>query len=61
MYIKEEVGKRDAAIQKQLAVRPVYWHLTDIEKSALGFALDQVSEDKRFEIDVCRMPDRELL
>jgi hypothetical protein len=29
IYVKEEVGKRDEVIQKQSAVRPVFWHLTD--------------------------------
>jgi len=57
IYIKEEVGKRDDAIQKQSAVRPVFWHLTDFEKATLGFAFDQVPEDKRFDIQVRCLPD----
>jgi hypothetical protein len=57
IYIKDEVGKRDEAIQKQSAVRPVFWHLTDFEKTTLAFALDQIPEDKRFEIKVKCLPD----
>jgi hypothetical protein len=57
IYIKEEVGKRDGAIQKQSAVRPVFWHLTDFEQTTLGFALDRIPEDKRFTIQVRCLPD----
>jgi hypothetical protein len=57
IYVKEEVGKRDEVIQKQSAVRPVFWHLTDFEKTTLGFALDHVPEDKRFEVQIRCLPD----
>jgi hypothetical protein len=57
IYIKEEVSRRDNTIQKQSAVRPVFWHLTDFEKTSLGFALDQIPEEKRFNIQVRCLPD----
>jgi hypothetical protein len=57
IYIKQEVGVRDEAIQKQSAVRPVFWHLTDFEKIALGSALDAVPEDKRWQIQIRCLPD----
>jgi hypothetical protein len=55
--IKQEVGKRDNEIQQQSAVRPVYWHMTDTQKTALSFALDQVPENKRFDISIECLPD----
>jgi hypothetical protein len=57
IYIKREVSGRDQAIQKQSAVRPVFWHLTDFEKMTLGYALDQVPEKERFPIQVRCLPD----
>jgi hypothetical protein len=57
IYIKEEVGKRDEIIQKQSVARPVFWHLTDFEKTSLGFALDQVPDEKRFQIQIRCLPD----
>ncbi len=55
--IEQEVSKRDADLQKQAAIRPVYWHPTDFEKSSLAFALDQVPADQRFEIKILCLPD----
>jgi hypothetical protein len=55
--IKQEVSGRDEAIQKQAAVRPVFWHLTDFEKTSLVYALDQVPENERFPIQVRCLPD----
>jgi hypothetical protein len=57
IYIKEEVGKRDTAIQQQAAVRPLFWHLTDFERAVLGFELAQLPEEKRFEIKIRCLPD----
>lgn len=57
IYVKEEVGKRDEVIQKQAVVRPVFWHLTDFEKTSLAFALDQTPEDNRFQVQVRCLPD----
>jgi hypothetical protein len=57
IYIKQEVGSRDEAIQRQSAARPVFWHLTDFEKTSLGYALDQVPEDKRFPVQIRCLPD----
>jgi len=55
--IKSEVSSRDTELQKQYAARPVYWHLTDAQRTALGFELDQIPEDRRFEIKVKCLPD----
>jgi hypothetical protein len=57
IYIKQEVSNRDEAIQKQSAVRPVFWHLTDFEKASLAYALDQVPPDKRFPFQIRCLPD----
>jgi hypothetical protein len=57
IYIKTEVSKRDDEIQKQSAVRPVFWHLTDLQKTSLAHVLDKVPEDKRFPIQVRCLPD----
>jgi hypothetical protein len=57
IYIKEEVSSRDEAIQKQYSVHPVFWHLTDFQKTNLGVALDQVPEDKRFQIQIRCLQD----
>ncbi|SRR5216683_2870424 len=57
IYIKDEVGKRDETIQRQSSVHPVFWHLTDFQKTSLGFALDQIPEEKRFDIQIRCMPD----
>jgi hypothetical protein len=35
----------------------VFWHLTDFEKTSLGFALDQVAEENRFELQIRCLPD----
>jgi hypothetical protein len=57
IYIKEEVSSRDQAIQKQYSVHPIFWHMTDFQKTNLGVALDQVPEDKRFQIQIRCLPD----
>jgi hypothetical protein len=57
IYVKQEVGKRDEEIQKNAAVRPIFWHLTDFQKTSLAFALERVPEDQRFEVKVMCLPD----
>ena len=57
IYIKQEVGKRDDEIQKQAAIRPVFWHLTDWEKAALEFELNKLNSSQRFEIKIKCLPD----
>lgn len=56
-YIQQQVSLLDAALQRQYAGRPIYWHLTDAQRIALGIALDQVPEEKRFSIDIQCLPD----
>jgi hypothetical protein len=56
-YVKQLVSEDDHELQRKYAVRPVFWHLTDIEKTALGIALDQIPEDQRFDIQVKCLPD----
>jgi hypothetical protein len=56
-YIKEQVSTRDTEIQRQSAVRPVFWHLTDAQKTALGIALDKIPEGERFSISILCLPD----
>lgn len=48
--VQQQAGKREAQIQQESAVRPVYWHLTDAQRIALAIALDNVPEKDRFEI-----------
>jgi hypothetical protein len=57
IYIKEEVSKRDDAIQKQSAVRPTFWHLTDLQKTSLAFALEHIPENELFPIQMKCLPD----
>jgi hypothetical protein len=57
IYIKEEVGKRDIALQNKAAVHPVLWHMTDEQRTKLGAALDEVPKDKRFSLQIRCMPD----
>jgi hypothetical protein len=57
IYVKKEVSARDVAIQKQSAVRPVVWHLTDFQRTALTEELRRVPEDQRFQINVQCLPD----
>jgi hypothetical protein len=56
-YIQKEVSTRDTEIQQQAAVRPVFWHLTDAQKTALGAELDKIPEDQRFQIPMKCLPD----
>lgn len=57
IYIQEQVNGADQALQRQAATRPLFWHLTDYNKNALGFALDQTPQDKRFEVLIQCLPD----
>jgi hypothetical protein len=57
IYIEEQVNGVDQALQRQAATRPLFWHLTDYNKNALGFALDQTPQDKRFEVLIQCLPD----
>lgn len=57
LAIQEEVGKKDAELQKQYAVHPVYWHLNDLQKLALGYELDKIPPNERFEINILCLPD----
>jgi hypothetical protein len=57
IYIQEQVNGADQALQRQAATRPLFWHLTDYNKNALSFALDQTPKDKRFEVLIQCQPD----
>jgi hypothetical protein len=57
VYIQEQVSSRDKQLQERAAVRPVFWHLTDAQKTALRFELSQVPEADRFEIKAKCLPD----
>jgi hypothetical protein len=57
IYIKEEVGKRDVALQNQASVHPILWHMTDEQRTKLGAALDEIPKDKRFPILIRCMSD----
>jgi hypothetical protein len=56
-YIQKEIGSRDRALQDKAATRPIFWRLTDAEKTALGFELDQIPEAERFELKFKCLPD----
>ncbi len=56
-YIQREVSARDSALQQNAAVRPVFWHMTEVEKTALGIELDKIPEPDRFEVKVKCLPD----
>ena len=56
-YIQQQVSKRDAEIQHQSAVRPVFWHLTDIEKTLLAHVISQIPAEQRFHIEIQCLPD----
>jgi hypothetical protein len=43
--------------QKQALKAPMFWHLTDWEKYSLGYALDKVKDEDRFQINVKCLPD----
>ena len=57
LRVKEEVARRDAAIQHDAAVRPVFWHLTDLEKTNLAHELGKIPEAERFPVTVKCLPD----
>jgi hypothetical protein len=57
IYIEQEVGKRDHDIQQQAAVRPIFWHMTDLEKTSLAIELDKVPDNERFELKIKCLPD----
>lgn len=56
-YIQREISVRDNTLQRTAAIRPVFWHMADAEKTALAFELDQIPEADRFEIKVKCLPD----
>jgi hypothetical protein len=56
-YIQREVSARDTTLQKNAAIRPVFWHMTDAEKTALAIELDKIPEADRFEVKVKCLPD----
>jgi hypothetical protein len=56
-YIQQQVSVRDHEIQEKSVVRPVFWHLTEGEKTSLGIALDQVPDSDRFELQIKCLPD----
>jgi len=56
-YIKQQVSQQDTDLQHRYAVRPIYWHLTEAQRTALVVALDEVPEQKRFQIDIQCLPD----
>ena len=51
-YIQQQVSQKDTELQNKYAQAPIYWHLTDAQRTALPIALDRVSKDKRFKIDI---------
>ena len=57
IYIQEQVNSTDQALQRKAATRPLFWHLTDYNKNALAFALDQTPKDKRFVVLIQCLPD----
>jgi hypothetical protein len=57
IYVKQQVSIADTNLQKQYAARPIYWHLTDAQRTELGIAIDQIPEDHRFKIDIQCLPD----
>jgi hypothetical protein len=57
LRLKEGVNERDKELQKQYGVLPVFWHLTDFEKTNLGWALEQIPESDRFSINIQCLPD----
>lgn len=56
-YIQQQVSNRDQEIQHNAAVRPVYWHLTDAQKTALKLELDDAPVSERFHIQIECLPD----
>ena len=55
--IQDEVGIRDTQLQKRYAIRPVYWHLTDYQKTILAAELGKIPEKDRFPIQILCLPD----
>ena len=56
-YIQQQVSQKDTELQNKYAQAPIYWHLTDAQRTALPIALDRVSKDKRFKIDIQCLPN----
>lgn len=56
-YIQEQVSQTDTNLQRRYAVTPVFWHLTDAQKTTLARALDAVPKEKRFSISIQCLPD----
>jgi hypothetical protein len=56
-YIKQQVSQQDIELQKQYAVGPVYWHLTDAQKIAFKSALSEIPEAERFQVDILCLVD----
>lgn len=57
IYVQRQVSTTDSALQKQYTVKPVYWHLTDAQRTELGAAIDKVPVDQRFMIQIKCLPD----
>jgi hypothetical protein len=55
--VLQEAGRRDAERQKQAIGTPLFWRLTDFNKYTFGLRLDEIPEDKRFEIKIKCLPD----
>jgi hypothetical protein len=56
-YIQEQISSRDRDLQARGAQRPIFWHLTDAEKTALAIELDKIPEIDRFTIQIKCLPD----
>jgi hypothetical protein len=56
-YVQEEVSARDIRIQTQDITQPVFWHLTDYQRTALGIELDKIPKDQHFSIVIECLPD----
>jgi hypothetical protein len=55
IYVAGE-GQGERKVQQQSLGAPVYWHMTDDEKTRLGAALDKIKPEDRFEFVVwCSM------
>lgn len=49
-YIQQQISVRDRSLQEKAATKPVFWRLTEAERTALAFELGKVPEGDRFEI-----------
>lgn len=57
LEIQKEVGKRYEALQQDALGHPVFWHLTEYNRTALGTVLDGIPVSKRFIINIKCLPD----